>query len=420
MDDTTLLHRMAVALAVGLVIGVERGWHEREAPEGTRVAGVRTFALIGLAGGLVALLGTEFSLLVAGAITLALVGLMLIARLATTSDPDVGATTEVAAIVTFALGAVAGLGHLVPAIAGAVAAAFLLGSKPILHRWLRGIDQRELFAALQLVLISAVILPLLPDQGFGPFAAFNPYRLWWIVVLVASVSFAGYIGARLLGPRAGVLMTGLCGGLVASTATTLALVRHAGNIDSRLHRTVAAGILAASTTMAARVIILAAVVHPPLLPILIVPFGAGLVASAAMAVWLGWKRDDGAKADMARPRNPLDLRAAVAFALILALVMILAETVRSWFGTTGLYLLSAVAGLADIDAITVSIAQLASTEVLPGVAVLCLAIAAGSNTLVKLALAIALGPQTVGRPAMLALSVVLAAGALALAMPRLL
>jgi uncharacterized membrane protein (DUF4010 family) len=414
MDEIDLLRRMGVALTVGLIIGFERGWHERQAPEGTRVAGIRTFSLIGFAGGLVAVLGIEFSAGVAAAITIGLAGLLLIVRLTAAADADVGATTEVAAVVAFSLGALAGLGHLVPAIAGSVASAFLLGAKPVLHRWLRGIDQKELFATLQIVLISAVILPLLPDKGFGPFGALNPRRLWLLVVIVAGVSFVGYVGARLVGSRAGALLTGLCGGLVASTATTLTLARRAKEVDRQFHRAIAAGIVAACTTMFARMAILAAIIYPPLLREIAPPFGAALVVGGSLTVWL-WLR--GGAGDAApgvdSPRNPLELRTAVAFALLLATILVATEAVRSKLGPAGLYLLAGISGLADVDAITVSIAGQAERQLASDVAVFSLAIAATINTLVKAAIAGALAPRTVSHPVAIALALVLAAVALA-------
>lgn len=230
------------------------------------------------------------------------------------------------------------------------------------------------------------------------------------------MSFAGYVGIRLLEPGAGVLVTGLCGGLVASTATTLTLIRRANDLDRALHGAVAAGIVAACTTMIARVVILATIVHPPLLRSLIVPFGAALVASAGMTAWLWWSsRARTAIAPAApAPRNPLDLRVALGFGLLLAVIMMLTEAARSALGPLGLYLLSALSGLADVDAITVSMAQQVEKQLPHDVAVMSLAIAAAVNTLVKAALAGSLAPPTVARRVAVALSVVLAAGAVAL------
>ncbi|HJS33231.1 MAG TPA: MgtC/SapB family protein [Alphaproteobacteria bacterium] len=414
--EIDILHHLAVALAVGLVIGLERGWSDRNAPEGSRVAGIRTFALIGFGGGLVALIGREFSVGIAAAMTLGFAGLFLVVRFTQRPHQDVGMTTEVAAIVTFALGVLAGLGHMVAATAGSVGSAFLLGLKPTLHRWLQKMNQQELFAALQLVLISAVILPLLPDQGYGPFDALNPYRVWLMAVVVAVVSFVGYVLVKLLGSRAGALVTGLCGGLASSTATTMALVRLSRDLDASLHAAVASGIVAASATMVVRIVVLAAVIHPPLLVDLAPPFVAMLVVGVGAAIWL-WRRRslDQHVAVITGQRNPLDLQIAIAFAAFLALITLAAEATRLTFGATGLYLLSAASGLADVDAITVSVAQQSLGHLPRDVAVTSLVIAASVNTAVKALLAITMSPASAGRPAAAALCAMLAAGLGALA-----
>jgi uncharacterized membrane protein (DUF4010 family) len=198
-------YHLGVALAIGLLIGIERGWAEREAEEGGRVAGVRTFALIGLLGGAVVLLAkhlgeplTAFALLALGGFLA--VGYMVHARL----KPNViGITAQVAALLTFVLGALAASGEISAAAAAAVVAAVLLSSKPALHRWLGTFRHKELSAGIQLLLLSVVILPLLPNQGYGPWEAVNPYRIWWFVVLIAAISFVGYFVVKEAGTRRG-------------------------------------------------------------------------------------------------------------------------------------------------------------------------------------------------------------------------
>ena len=419
MTELEILRRLAVALAVGFVIGLERGWHERDAPEGSRVAGIRTFALTGLAGGLVAIIGVIFSPVLAAVITLALAGLLYAIRSADMRREDIGATTEVAAVVTFGLAILAGLDRPISAIGGAVVSSFLLGLKPLLHGWLRDMTQRELLAALQLLLLTAVVLPLLPDRGYGPYAALNPYRVWWMVVLVAGVSFAGYLAMKLLGPRLGVLLTGLAGGLASSTATTFQLARRGGALDPSIHVAVAASILAACTVMFVRVIVLAAIIHKPLLQDMAIPFGAAILIGTVSSVWC-WLLGRGAAHPMPAvlPRNPVDLRAAIAFAAVLAVVIVLAEAGRLMFGAHGLYVVAAVAGLADVDAITLSVASQARTEVTVDVAVVAIAIASGVDTMVKAGLAAAFGSRAIARPVVTGLLAMVAGGALALAVQR--
>jgi uncharacterized membrane protein (DUF4010 family) len=416
MSEIDILERLAAALAVGLVIGLERGWSSRSAPEGSRVAGLRTFALVGFAGGVAAVLGVLASVWLAAGIAFGLALLLFAIRIRDRNEADIGATTEVAAVVTFALGALSGLDRPVAAMAGAVAVSFLLGAKPLLHAWVQKVQQRELFAGLQLLLISAVMLPLAPDRDFGPYGALNAYRIWWMVVLIAGVSFAGYLAIRIFGARLGVLLSGIAGGLVSSTATTLQLSRRARALDAALHGIVAAAILAACTVMAARVFVLASAIHPPLAQGLLAPFGVATAIGTAASLWC-WRRGRARSSSIAEttPRNPLDLRVAVGFALILAIVMVAARAAQVQFGTGGLYAVAAVSGLADVDAITLSVASQARLDVPRDVAVIALAIASAVDTLVKAGLAAAFGPRAVARPVAAALVLMVVGGGVALA-----
>jgi uncharacterized membrane protein (DUF4010 family) len=214
---------LGVALAIGLLIGVERGWAERDEEEGTRVAGVRTFALIGLLGGAAALVAQPLGALLPALGLVALAGLFATAHVihARTRPDQLGITVPVAGLLTFVLGALAAAGETAVAAAGAVVTALLLSSKPILHHWLGTLRRRELSAGLQLLLLSVVVLPLLPDQGYGPWQTLNPYRIWWMVVLIAAMSFVGYFAVKEVGARRGAVFTGLFAGLASSTALTL-------------------------------------------------------------------------------------------------------------------------------------------------------------------------------------------------------
>ena len=206
------VHGLGAALAVGLLIGLERGWHQRDLNEGARVAGLRTFALTGLLGGVLGSLVPTFGPwpLVAGLAGLAL--LMAVAYLRSAqATGGLSATTSVALLLTLALGAYASSGAIALALAAAVVATVLLNLKPTLHGWLRQIEHRELTAALQLLVLSVVILPYLPNAGFGPYAALNPYALWWAVILIAGLSLAGHFAVRVAGPDRGLLWTGMLG-----------------------------------------------------------------------------------------------------------------------------------------------------------------------------------------------------------------
>ncbi|MFN2335181.1 MAG: MgtC/SapB family protein, partial [Wenzhouxiangellaceae bacterium] len=257
-------YQLAVAIAIGLLIGIERGWKGREAEEGDREIGLRTLALIGLLGGVAGLLSREFGGLMIGLMFIGLAVLLgLVFRITVGQRSDIGLTTEIAALATFLLAAMAGLGHLAIASAGGVIMAILLGYKVQLHGWLRALKRSELTAGFKLLLISVVLLPLLPDHGFGPWQALNPYVIWWMVVLIAAISFVGYFAIRIAGARAGIVFTALFGGLASSTATTLNLARLARK-KGVAPALLAGGILLACGTMFPRMLLVATVVHPNL------------------------------------------------------------------------------------------------------------------------------------------------------------
>ena len=269
---------LGLALALGLLIGLERGWQERTAAEGSRLAGIRTFALIGLLGGLWELLGRSSGALLLGIAFLALVVLLTAAHVAEARvSHDYGVTTLIAALITFALGALSLRGEHTIAATAAVLTTTILSLKPVLHRWLQRIEPQELTAALKLLLISVVILPVLPDQGYGPWQALNPRVIWSLVIFIAAISFAAYCAVKIAGTERGILLTGILGGLVSSTGVTLHLSRLA--VEGVERKVIAAGILVASATMFVRVLLLAAVLNSALAKMLSLP-------TFAMALWL--------------------------------------------------------------------------------------------------------------------------------------
>ena len=410
MIDLQEFERLGLALAVGLLVGLERGWREREAAEGSRVAGIRTFALIGLGGGLAALLtgptvGLAFGLVFAG-----FAALMIAAYIADTKPGGVGATTTVAALVTFLLGAVAVAGPMEVAASAAVVTAILLSAKPVLHRWVERIEYPELSAALKLLLISVVMLPVLPNRTVDPWDALNPYELWWMVVLIAGLSFCGYVAVRVIGAERGVMLTGLLGGLTSSTAATLNFARLSRRSEGA-ERLLAAAAAVACATMLPRILLVVGVLNLPLLLLLIAPLGG-----AALVTYLGagllWHRPAGDKSAVSvRIDNPFEFWLAVRFGLLLTAIMLLARLVPSWLGEQGVFVLAAIAGLGDVDAISLSMARYGGASVSLEGAAIAVAIAAFANTLVKAGLAffVARGGMAWRLAAVLAASAVVAA-----------
>lgn len=221
-EEQQTFYYLGVALAIGLLIGVERGWKEREVEEGERVAGVRTYGLIGLLGGGVALLSNHIGSLVMGFAFLGLAGALTMSHIVNMpSEEDAGITSLVAAFIVFVFGAMAAMGEVVIAAGSAVVATLLLTYKPLLHRWVSALETEELRAGIKLLLISVVLLPILPNQGYGPWQTLNPYMIWWMVVLIATISFVGYFAIKIGGAHRGIVFTGLFGGLASSTALTL-------------------------------------------------------------------------------------------------------------------------------------------------------------------------------------------------------
>ena len=403
----TLLN-FASALAVGLLIGAERGWQERNTEDGRLAAGIRTYGLSGLLGGFAMLLGEHFGVAAWAAVFIGFAALVLASYFGDLLQlGDKGLTSEVAMLITFILGSLAVAGHPPLAAAGAVAVALLLSLKRVLHGMLQRLSEAELSAALKLLFISLVLLPALPNQGYGPWQTFNPYVIWWMVVLIAGLGFAAYMAIRLVGTRYGLLLTALLGGIVSSTAMTVTLARLHG--ERRLQALLACGLLATSALMFPRVLLEVGVINAALLPQLVWPLlAAALVYSGGALTFYrlaGQEQDEGSEPPL---KNPFELGPALRFAALLVLILFLVEAARRWLGDAGVYLVALVSGLADVDAITLSLARSARIDLDQQVAVRGIFLAALSNSLVKAGLIALIG----GRQLALRTLPVMAAGLL--------
>ena len=413
METLEPYQRLALALAIGLLMGIERGWHERALPEGRRAAGIRTFGLIGLLGGFAALLAETYGIAALGAAFLVLAGVMITGRLrASRESHDVGLTTTVASLLAFVLSAVAVIGDARLAAAGAVIATLLLGVKPTLHAWLERIDYQELLAVLKLLVMSVVLLPVLPNRGYGPWEALNPFELWLMVVLIAGISFVGYVAVRVAGTRAGLMLAGLAGGLASSTAVTFSFSRLA-RINPAEARLFSAGIVVAAATMFPRILLVASAINSALVTVLIWPLGFAAAAGFLAAAWLGRGRvrQGGDQDSVLRLANPFELGVALRFGAILAAVILCARALEVWLGDVGLYLVAAVSGLTDVDAITLSYARMAGDRTDLEVAAIGILIAAVSNSLLKAGIAVYVGGRQLGLTVALPLVACVAAGA---------
>lgn len=396
MDETfqlDLAERLAAAVGLGLLMGLERERAQRA--DEVSFGGVRTFPLIALTGAAAAYAATVMQLPSLALMVFAAIGaLVVVSYLAASRQGEIGITTEVSGLLSFVLGVLCLHGNVAVATAIAVIAVLLLALKDTLHALANRIEARDVEAALRFALITAIVLPLLPDRSYGPppFDVLNPYRIWLMVVLIAGLDLAGYILVKVLGPEHGIGVTGLLGGLVSSTALTLGFAQR-----SKAHpaqsRALALGILLAWTVMFVRVVAEVAAVNRALVPRVASAVGALTLAGlVAIGLLHRGRHLAPATASVATPKNPLELRVAIRFAFLFAAITLGARVAEVYFGDAGLYAAGALAGLSDVDAITLAMANLAARS--PehvAVATHTIVIAALSNTGAKCGLVFALG-----------------------------
>ncbi|MEX0944513.1 MAG: MgtC/SapB family protein [Balneolaceae bacterium] len=378
--DITL--SLLVALSIGLLIGIERGWSERKEEEGDRVAGIRTFSIVGLLGGICGLLAVEFNgwIIVAGLLAVALLSIVAHRENVKIND-DIGTTTEFTLMLTFVLAAWSVFGYELPALGVSVIVSALLGYKPKLHRWLKHIKEKEIQAWTKLLVISLVLLPLLPNEGYGPWTAFNPYWVWWMVVLICGLSFLGYVAIRIAGKDFGTLLTAFAGGLASSTAVTISLAQFAKS--SKTTFVFMAGVLLASSIMFIRVLVEVSVVNHTLLELLWLPVGAMFIGLIFAGLWLWKYKINKEESTPIRLKNPFQLSTAIQFGLLLGAILVLSKGMQEWFGDEGVYSLSVISGLMDVDAITLTLSKMSTEGLRSEVAVMGIILASVTNTLVK-------------------------------------
>ena len=394
-NQTTL--DLAVALLLGAIIGLERGWDAREQKSGERIAGIRTFALVGLLGGISAVLAQEITEWAFPVLLVSVVAMAIVAyseRLEHIRNFSI--TGMVGMVLTFCFGAVAVAVDPVIATAAAVVTAIILDNKEEIHGWVNKLKEHELDAALKLLLISVVMLPLLPNEKMGPGGVLNPREIWWMVVMIASISFVGYFAIRVAGTRKGILFTSLFAGLSSSTALTLHFARQASKTP-QLNAQFATGILIACGTMFPRILVYCLVINPDLLPSLIWPVlvMTALLYGPALFIW----RKNDRELQVSQPtlnQNPLDLTSALVFGALLTAILLMGEFLGNWLGDAGIYFLAATSGIADVDVITLSLTRMSNNSLAMGTAVIGIVIAAATNNLVKSALAGFVGNRQIG------------------------
>jgi uncharacterized membrane protein (DUF4010 family) len=343
---------LGISLGLGLLIGLQREKTE------ARFGGIRTFPLISLFGTFCGMLGATHGAWLIAAGIVAICGTLVIANVvsAPREESEHGQTTEIAALLTFAIGAYLPQGDRAVAALAAGLVVILLHLKEPMHMFVRKMGPKDISAVMQLVVISLIILPLLPNRALGPLHVLNPFDIWRMVVLIVGLSLLGYVIYKLVGPTASLVLGGVLGGLISSTATTVSYARRA-RAATGAQRLAVAVILIASAVSYLRVLIEVALFAPSQLAVLLPPLITGLVwVSAVAATAFFFFR--GERAEMPPPANPAELRSALVFGFIYAVVTLLVAAVKRQFGAGALYGVAAVSGLTDMDAITLSLSRM--------------------------------------------------------------
>jgi uncharacterized membrane protein (DUF4010 family) len=412
MTASVYFYRFALAVGLGLLVGIQRESTYDE-PEGKLFAGVRTFPLYSLAGYVLALTSAQLESglpFLAGLIAMG--ALLVLAYHADVIIGKPGMTTEMSAIISYGLGGMCywGLEALAAAIGVAVVA--LLSFKPQFRRFAHAVTREDMYATVQFAVISVIVLPLLPNESYGPppFDIFNPYSIWLMVVFISGVSFLGYILIKIVGARRGIGLTGLLGGFASSTAVTLSFAQRSRESEE-LARPFALAILVAWAVMFVRVLIIVFTLAPELARRLVIPLVSAAVVGAIYAGYLYLVQRSGER-DTIEFSNPFELGPAIRFGAIYAVVLLVSRAAQVYFGDLGVYISSFASGLADVDAIALSMVDLTqgASGLDPVVATRAIVIAAMANTLFKGAFALVSGSPRLRRVLWPGLLLMLATG----------
>jgi uncharacterized membrane protein (DUF4010 family) len=359
--EQELFKSLGIAIGLGLLVGLQREWGRHE------LAGIRTFTLITLLGALTALLAREFGGWILAAAILSVAAFLIAgnrrAESGTPAAPS-GQTTETAALVMFCVGAMLVAGYTIPAVVIGATTAVLLHLKDRMVSFVGKLSATDVRAIFQFVLIAMVILPLLPDRTYGPYDVLNPFRIWLMVVLIVGISLSGYVVYRTIGVRAGTVVSGILGGLISSTATTASYSRQARD-SSKAIGIASLVIVIASAIVLVRVTIEIAAVARGLLPVLAPPFALIFLLMSLISIAL-YLRMQPAATEVPQHSNPTQLKSAIVFGALYALVLLFVAFVKDRFGDQALYGAAVISGLTDVDALTLSVAELFTQQRVDG------------------------------------------------------
>lgn len=410
MDETHLLVRLAAALATGLLVGMQRGWALRDRRAGLRVAGFRTFGLLGFCGGLASLLPA----VVGAAVAFAACAVIAIGYAKEAGRKDLSATSAVASIVTFAAGFAAVAISVQVGLAAGAATFAILSARQSMHALLRGMDEAEIDAGARFAIVALIILPLLPDTNIGPYDAWNPRNVWMMVVVVTGMSFLGYAAARRLGGQKGTMIVAFLGSMVSSTAVTADCARHL-RTDQEGGASPRAGIAVASVVMFVRVEILVMILAPGAAPSMAFILAPAALTSAAFA-FAAWQ-ESGRQAHSPALANPLSLLTAFILAAWIAVLAVASHWALELFGRSGIAVVLALTGLVDVDAAVITMGSLPAPVLADPAVGLMLVAPVAANTIMKAMMTVVIAGRNQGWRASLSLwtsALSLAAGVAAL------
>lgn len=416
--DVVVVRNFLLALAIGALVGIEREKH-KTSEHPASFGGVRTFILLAQAGAISAWLSLQlaspwlFLLTVLAVLALVLTSYILENRV----QPALGLTTEISAVTVCLLGGAVMYGQAELAVVLAILTSAILTFKQPLHGLVSKIDSSDLYAAIKLLLATFIVLPLLPNTSIDPWQALNPFKLWLLVILMSALSLAGYLATRWLGQARGTAIAGLTGGLVSSTAVTLSFARQSKvESDPAAGAMLASGILLAWLVMLLRVMVMVALVYFPLLADIWLPFSLMALVTLGFAGYCFWQGEQRRQLQQRQVplTNPFSLWEASKFGLLFAAVLLAVKLAEQYLPAESLYVLAAIAGMTDVDAITLSMTELARQGSAPALVAGAVIIAALSNTLVKCGLVLVIGSRALGRYLLVSSVLISLTGVLAL------
>lgn len=409
LSQKDFLIRLLVAFGTGFLLGFERE-HSGLSQKQKHFAGTRTFVLLVLLGGIATLMFHLFGMSVYLGILLAVVAFIGISYWNTSARGDIGGTTEFSALIAFFLGSLSFAGHIELSLVVTVLVLVMLSSKIPLQALVGKISQDELYDFIRFVVAALLIFPFLPNEAYGPYDALNPREIGWVVLLISGMGFVGYLLIKFMGAGRGILVSGIVGGLVSSTMVTWVFAKKSRE-EPALSQHCITAILAASSIMVVRVFLWVEIFNPELAPGLYLPMGLLLLAGLG-GIFLYYRK--GSKGESVPLKGKaLNIQGAILFAVIYTLIIVLLSYAQEHFGQSGIYFSSGIAGLSDIDAVTVSVSKMAGTGLEHSIAEIAILIAVLSNTLVKMAIAIWAGSRELRRYACIGYGIILLMGALA-------